>query len=259
MNPLKIVLPILLVIGGIVVWQFSPGVRSSVRDRLADLGAWTEKARKEDPQGFMNFAIDKLKGDQGKFKEAKLSLAAAGKRAEEQRDSSDKKAMVAAGLLERMNTAYATAEGGAGYPIAFAVMDGGQPTQYDRNEFLNQVQLLLAQKRTHEENVENLGKLLEAVDQKSIEISTRTTEIQGRITELETKLEFVKLKQLTDGVESLMSDVYGLLEENAELDEVDSDPVRSLDDLIDAMEKGEAAVDPKAESGFADALKFLEG
>lgn len=252
MNPLKIVIPAALVLGGLAVWQFSPSARGKVRNVFEDFGAWTEEARKDDPLGYMDFAIKRLKEDESKFSEAKGSLASAKKKAETRKDEFTTKHENAIELADLLKSTFQGAEAGSGYPVDF------RGDSYTRDQLVSQVTLILAERDAYDGAIQAFTTELTRLEEASTGLSARMITIKGNITNLESQRSVLEVQQLTSDIEEIMSQVQELIVENdEEIKTLDDGPVRSLDELFEATDP-EKAQDAEPTGGDA-ALLFLEG
>ena len=249
MNPMKLVLPLLLA-GGAAAWYFWDTVESSYEDVR-----WSETMRQEEPVGYIDFALDKLDANKAQFGRVRANLAAAKKEAETRRDEFTAKHANALELASKQKEVYQAAELGAGYPIAFLGED------YTKEQFVNQVTLTLTERDALDAGVDDLTAAIARIEVSRTELAERVTKIDASRVQLQTKRAVVEVQQLTQEIEDLMASVDELLLEDETAIEAlpeDDDPVRSLDEFLQAAQAQEAAdeEEPEAESM---ALQFLEG
>lgn len=248
MNPMKIVLPLLLA-GGAAAWYFW----DTVEDKYEEV-RWSETMRREDPLGYIDFALGKLDANKAQFGKVRANLAAAKEEAEKRRDEFTTKHATALELAGEQKAAYQAAEMGGGYPIAFLGKD------YTKEQFVNQVTLTLTERDALDQGIDDLTDAIARIETSRTELAERVTKIDASRVQLQTKRAVVEVQQLTQEIEDLLANVDELLVEDQTAIEAlpaDDDPVRSLDDFLKAVQDAEApAEDAQPESA---ALQFLEG
>ncbi len=255
MNPLKTVIVIAAIAAaGVAAWQFSPAFRAKARTAFEDYGAWTEEARRDDPVGYIDFATGKLENDLEKFKQAQGTLAQAKTSAQSKLAESESKHAMAVEFSELMRAEYQKAEAGEGYPVEVL------QKSYARTDLISQVELVLAERDTYAGVIADYQGVLSQLEETRTSLTTRITTTQAQITQLKAKREVVAIQKLTSETEDLLAKVQDLLGENEEtissLPE-DDNPVRTVEDLLNAVEgaAGEAAPDEPAKSAVE---AFLE-
>jgi len=248
MNPMKIVLPLLLA-GSAAAWYFW----DTVEDKYEEV-RWSETMRRDDPVGYIDFALGKLDANKAQFGKVRANLAAAKKEAETRRDEFTAKHGNALELADKQKEAYQAAEMGAGYPIAFRGKD------YTKEQLVNQVTLTLTERDALDQGVGDLTDAIARIENSRTELAERVTKIDASRVQLQTKRAVVEVQQLTQEIEDLMANVDELLLNDQTVIESlpeDDDPVRSLDEFLETVEGQEApAEEPEVESM---ALQFLEG
>jgi phage shock protein A len=250
MNPLRFAIPVLLIGGAVAAWNFSPALRGKARSAFDKYGAWTEEARAEDPEGYMKYAIDKLKSDLGKFKQAQVSLKATRKSTEDKLAKNSDLHTAAVEMTEAFKLEYKAAEAGGGYPVNVLA------SSYDRPQLINQVKLALAQRDNYSGAIGAFSSALAQIDETSTQLAGRVISVQTSISKLETQLEIFTIENLTQQTEDLLATVNDLLGQNDKI--LEDDPVRTVEDLLEAA-KAEEAASEEAEAAPDDVMSFLEG
>lgn len=246
MNPAKIVIAlVVLACLGVAAYTFSPGLRAKMDDVVDKVVGWTDEARRDDPVGYVEYALEKLAADLGRFRDARSSLAETKQGAQDKLAENEQLNAAAIELSGAFREQYGLAEGSQGYPVTVA----GEA--YDHDQLVSQVQLVLAQRDTYASAVVDLEAAVATMDETANHIESRIIETQKNITLLETKLEVLKIEKLTAETEQLLTNVEALLHEN---EDVLSDPVRTVEELLNALQSPEAEPAPDAR---AAALEFL--
>ena len=94
------------------------------------------------------------------------------------------------------------------------------------------------------------------------ELATRVATIDASRVQLKTKRAVVEVQQLTSEIEDLMANVEDLIIGNQDaIDELptEEDPVRSLDEFLEAIQSPESAGEPAEEVPTTATMQFLEG
>lgn len=244
----------LLVVGGVAAWFF----RDLARDKYEEL-RWSESMRKEDPVGYIDFAIGRLDENKERFTAARSQLAAAQREAQNRQQAFETKLAFANELASKMKTAFTEAESGTGYPISFAV--GSTSKDYSRSEFIQQVALTLAERDALSEGIEELSQAIQGIEETRSKLAERMVTIDANRVKLQTQRAVAAVQSLSSEVEELLSNVDALIQEDTEELETlpdDPDPVRSLDEFLRDLKTEAAATAPSPPTATEEALHFLE-
>ncbi len=238
-----IVLVLLIVAAAVLLWRLSPGCRQRATDAYRKYGGWTEEARKADPVGFIEHAQQQLEQDLQEFEEARHSLAAARERVIAEIEQNRALLQEADGLAVKYRDAYREAET-EGYPVTVS----GQ--SYNREQLLEQVQLILLQRKSFAETIEGLERAADAIKEKQPQLVTQISNIEAALATLPSKKEIANVNQLTGRAAELLGQVDVLMDENADL--LDESPVRTVEELIEHRAQDEP------DTGTVDVQAFLE-
>ncbi len=250
---MKKLLLILAVLGvaGFLAWKYLPGLRTKVGSTVEEYGGWTDDARREDPVGFLEYAQEKMGQDLAAFQQAKKDLATASQRAQEELAKTEELLASAERHSYEFRGAFQSAESSAAFPVAIA------GAQYERDEMISQVRVLLLQRDNYTDVAANYRKVIGSVEERQNDLDKRILDTKTQLTNLEMQKELVRIQKLTEETDDLMAKVQALLGENSEvLQELDS-PVRTVEELLNTKGKGT----PVANSGDGDAdvMAFLKG
>ncbi len=255
MKLVKLILILLVVVGvGYAVWRFLPGVRTKVESTVEEYGGWTDDARREDPVGFLEYAQEKMSADLQAFQKAKQDLAAARVKAEEEMQKTEDLRAAAERHSLEFRGAFQAAEASAAFPVAVS------GAQYERDDMIEQVRLLLLQRDNYAGVAASYRKVLDTVDARQNDLDRRILDTKAQLTNLGAQKELVRIQKLTEETDELMAQVAELLGENSEvLQDLDS-PVRTVEELMRSGGGG-AAGTPVANTGGGDSdvMAFLKG
>lgn len=230
-----------LAIGG-AAYFFSPGFRAKVDAQYDKVGGWTEEARRNDPVGYIEFSVGKLRDNVAKFEEMGASLRGSKASLEQKKKENENKIAFAEKTLQELKAKFLEVKGGAAkWPVEIA----GKP--YSEADLKNQVNLFLSQKEGFAGLAAQLEKALATADSKSNEILARISDSKGKLAMLETQKEIVKLNKLTGDTEKLLAQVQDVLVQNEAM--VQGSAVRTVEELMrDAGTAAAAAVNPNVDA-----------
>jgi hypothetical protein len=229
-----------------LVWRSSPGCRQRAADVYGKYGGWTEEARRADPIGFIEYAEGKLAEDLEALNQSRRSLADAEQTIELELADTRVLQQAADELAAQCRQAYQEAEASAAYPVEVA------GKSYTRADLLEQVELILLQKRNYQQIVEGFEQAAADVAVRQPQLVAQINSIRAALKTLPSKKEIARINQLTGQTEELLGQVNDLIDQNAAL--LGQSPVRTVEELIqtrDASRQGEA--------GQVDVRAFLEG
>ena len=254
MNSFKILVP-LIAIAGVSAYLF----QDTVEDKYESL-RWSETMRREDPVGYIDFAMGKLEEDKAQFAQVRTNLASAKEAADERRSEFTQKHSFAVDLAGKMKGAFQAAEMGGGYPVSFQI--GASQEEYTREQFVAQVTLTLAERDAYDAGIDDLTEAMDRIATAHTELATRVATIDASRVQLKTKRAVVEVQQLTSEIEDLMANVEDLIIGNEDaIDELpaEQDPVRSLDEFLEAIQSPEPVAEPAGEVPTTATMQFLEG
>ncbi len=221
-----------------MLWNFAPGCRQKATDAYRKYGGWTEDARRADPVRFIEYAEKKLDEDLAAFRAAETQLAGARDTVDTMQEDYKGRLAVADELAPRFRDAYQEAEAGGAYPVEVA------GAAYSRDELIEQVGLLLAQKRNYEGTLVDLAETALAAEAKAQQLITQISRTKAVQAMLPAKREIARIDQLTAETQDLLVQVDELLNENKAV--IDS-PIRTVEELTAApAETGRVDVDVEA-------------
>jgi phage shock protein A len=242
-----IAIVVIVVVAGILVWRFLPGLRHRARDAYERYGGWTPEARRADPVGFLEYAEKKLQADLDELKQSRQSLADAARRLEAERQSNENLLASAGKLANSFRAAYQAAESGGSWPVSVA------GATYTHEQLVSQVRLVLSQKANYEKVLKEIDKASEAVKTKSEHLVSQINETKATLAILPAKKEIARVNKLTEDIEELLGEVDELLGENEEA--LAASPIRTVEELTRAK-PGTATPSTSLD---ADVKAFLEG
>lgn len=230
--------------------SYLPGVKAKIDTFTEKHTGWTEEARRNDPVGYIDYALGKLGENLDKFQAAKQELAQAKLDAKQKLEEYDGKHSAAVTLSEEARDIYQAAEEAGGYPVQLL------SKSYTKDELVNQVQLILAERDTYASSIEKFKEVIAMLEKTQANLTTRITTTQGSITELKAQREVVKIQKLTSEADALLAKVDDILGKNEEALSILDDPVRSVEDLLKAGTESEEG--EPVEAATAEALQFLQ-
>jgi chromosome segregation ATPase len=226
---------------GLLIWR-APGCRQRAAQVYEEYGGWTQEARQADPVGFIEYAeqqlnehLDRLSETRRRLAEAESSLA----------DSLEHNAQLrekAAELADAFRAAYREAEAGGGYPVEV------RGAEYTREELLEQVRLILLQRRNYEDVIEDLRETRTLAQARREQLAAQVSSTRAALSTLPSKKEIARVNQLTNRTEELLGQVNELIGENEEV--LQESPVRTVEQL--------AETEPAGEPEDVDVQAFLE-
>lgn len=245
MKPGRIlVLIVVLVIAALLVWRLAPGLRHRAIDAYQQHAGWTEEARQADPVGFIDYAEKELTADLAALKETRTNLADAKVTVASQLESNRSLLDAAEELAEDFREAYRQAEPSQAYPAEVA------GARYGRDDLIQQVRLILLQRRNYEEIIEGFEKADHAVDEKRLQLVTQITGTEAALAALPAKREIARVNQLTGSTDELLKQVNELIGENERI--LAESPVRTVEELV------RREPEPAGTGQDVDAMAFLE-
>jgi hypothetical protein len=219
----------LVIVVVVLLWHFLPGGRQRVRDAYRQHGGWTEEARKDDPVGFIEHAEKKLGEHLAGLKETRRRLAEAegtiGTKLEEQRGLLEASEQLAGSFRD----AYRRAEADQSYPVTVA------GKEYTRDTLIEQVRLILLQRKNYAEIIEDFEQTAVVVKEKQQQLVTHISDTEAALATLPAKKEIARIGELTGSSEELLAQVNELIGRNESI--LGESPVRTVEDLIRAQQE----------------------
>jgi hypothetical protein len=216
--------------GALGLSKFAPGLWTHVDRKLAQVAGWTEDARQNDPEGFLNHVEQKLRGDREAMEQSRRELAAeTGRLAEVLREQEALQAD-AQRLAQEFRDQYQEAAAEDGFPIEV------RGAAYTEAQAKAQVSLLLAQAQGF---AENLAKLRKAKDDAESQIQTYVVKLEAteaQLAMLPAQRELLRARRLSSAGEQLLAQLDELFDENARV--IQGNPVRSVQELLAASPDG---------------------
>ncbi len=235
---------VLVLLAGVGAYFFSPWFRTKVDDTIKGMKAWDAEARRNDPDGFIGYAMKELGSNIGKFEGIRADLTVATRKLEKMKGDNQATLAFAGKELDSFKAAYKEAAGGKGWPVTVA------GRAYKEGELKSQVNVLLTQRTGYEGILKQVDVSLANAERKGTEILNRISDSKAKLEILGTQRELVKLHKLTAESEKLLSEVQDVLLQNEALAE--RPVVRTVEELM--RDAGEA---PGATNPNVDA--FLNG
>jgi phage shock protein A len=233
MKTIRLVLGIVVIIVlGVLAWQYLPGCRQHAKDAYRKYGGWTDAARREDPVGFIEYAEQKLNENLMAFRDTQASLAGSRKLVEDGRAHAVEMAAKADELAGKFRDAFRAAEGVGGYPVTVA------GAQYTRDELLEQVRLTLTEGRNYRDIIRDYEAAGAAVDEKGKELVTQIADTKAALAQLPARKDIARVNELAANTSELLQQVKDLLDQNEEV--LSSSPVRTVEELTRSAGKQSA-------------------
>lgn len=242
-----VVLIVAVVVVGGLVWHFAPGFRQQAREAARKYGGWTQKARRADPVGFIDYAEGELTADLDAFTRARARLSDAVKKLGDELTRNQALLAKAEELAGQFREAYKGAEADGRWPVHVADRD------YGRDDLMEQVRLLLMQRDNYRQTIAELQSATQAAKDKQQQLVVQINNTSAALAALPAKREIARVNQLTASTEELMTQVNDLLEKNTQV--LSASPVRTVEQIVGEQQP------PAQPSKDADAQvkAFLEG
>ncbi len=248
----NIIIFVVVVAGAYFAWNNLPGLRDKVTKAANKYGGWTEEARKSDPVGFIEHAIEQLDKDVEGFESAKAAMLENKKSSEAKLEEYRNEEAQATELANAIKVQFKTAEDTNGWPITIS----GKP--YDKSQAITLVNDILMTKKNASARMVDYQGVLNTIDTRAAELSTRISESKFSKDELLAKKDIVKVDNLSNETDLLLAKVNDLVEGNSKLTD---EPSLTFEDLVKDIGK-QAKVDEEAAKeaeATSAALDFLNG
>ena len=194
--------------------------------KLSQVAGWTEEARKNDPEGFVNHLEEKLRGDRDVMEKGRRELAAESGRLADVLHQQEALGADAQRLAEEFRDKYQEAAAQDRFPIEV------RGAAYTEAQAKAQVSLLLAQAQGFDEN---LAKLRKAKADAESQIQTYVVKLEAteaQLAMLPAKRELLRARRLSSEGEQLLAQLDDLFGDNAQA--IQGNPVRSVQELLAA-------------------------
>lgn len=250
----QLVIVALVAVGGFLVWNYVPGVRTAFSDAKEKLTGWSEEDRQNDPVGYIQHARGKLQDNVASYKELLGQIDGMETENQGKLEEFARIEQGANGLLEDAREAYAKAEAESAWPITF------EGDTYSLEQFVEQVDEWIDEKGNASRQVESYQRNLDLISERRDDLRTRIQGLQNAIVDLDTKEATLKVAALSEADSALLADVDDLLRDSTEA-LAGGSPVRSVEDIL-AKRDAEAAAAEKAaekEASRTRALDYLKG
>lgn len=239
----NLIIFVVVVAGAYFAWNNLPGLRDKVTQAANKYGGWSEEARKNDPVGYIEYAIKALDKDVAQFTEANTKLkeakASNEARLEEQRD----KAAQANDLANAIKEQYKSAKENNAWPITVA------GNEYTETAAVDLVGNLLQTKTTATALMADYEGVLATINKKTSELTQRISDSKFNKEKLMAQKELVKVDNLSTEADELLAKVNDLVEGNSKVAE---GPAMTFDDLMKDIDKQAKANAEAAEAEASD-------
>jgi phage shock protein A len=237
---------VLAVVAVGLVWRLAPGCRQQAQEAYSKYGGWTEKARRADPVGFIDYAENKLTADLDALTQARAGLNDATVKLSDELTRNQDLLKTAEKLAGEFRDAYRSAEASGAWPVKVA------DRTYSRDEMLEQVRLVLLQRDNYKQTIAELQSAAQAAKDKQQQLAVQFNTTRAALESLPAKREIARVNQLTASTEELMTQVNGLLQENAQA--LSNSPVRTVEEIT----REQQAAAPGQKDIDAQVKAFLE-
>ena len=248
----NIIILVVVVVGAYFAWNNLPGLRDQVTKAANKYGGWTEEARKSNPVGFIEHAIEQLDKDVSGFESSKSGLLESKKSSEAKLEEYRNEEAQAGELANAIKEQFKTAEETSSWPITIS----GKP--YDKSQAITLVNDILMTKKNAGARLADYQKVLSTIDARASDLSARISESKFNKDRLLAQKDLVKVDNLSAEADELLAKVNELVEGNSQLND---EPALTFEDLVKDIGK-QAKVDEKTAAEAAansTALDFLNG
>ena len=223
-----------LIVLGVAIYVFAPGIWTKIETTGAEKLGWTEDAKRRDPVRYLEHIITKTRNEYGKIDSYIAEYRTAIRRLEKERAKASKKSEAAERLLDELKSEYKKVESGeASWPITFR---GGN---YNQQQFKTQVGTLLTEKNAQSGVVDKLTRRIDALTKKLDKIRSARVEYASKVSVLEADLAVAKANVGSAELDDLIGKADEIL---AYVDETATDletPLRTTDELLESESEGE--------------------
>ena len=181
---------LVLVVLGVVAWRLLPAFRTGAADAVRRHAGWTEAARRKDPVGFMDYAERTLNEHLEKLVAARGALGTAGGRIDMEKQRTADLMASADRLAGNFKAAFVKAE-----PAAYPVTVAG--ASYGRDELIEQVRLVLLQRRHYKAAIADLETAAAAAEKAGRDLLKQVTDTRAALAALPAKREIARVNELT--------------------------------------------------------------
>ncbi len=231
---------------GWLAWRWLPGLRPHVAGAYEKYGGWTEEARRDDPVGFLEHARQELGKDAQAFAESRVELASAAARAREELARTRELRASADALAEELRAAFRAAEAADAWPARVAGAD------YERDELVRQVEVVLRTRATSDEAIGDLEAVLEQAAASELDLIAQIEATRAALAAIDAKIALARIDEQAASTRELLERVASTLGANAEVRDVGDTPVRTVEELLAVRAAGVDATEREV-----DALGFL--
>lgn len=233
----QLVIIALVAVGGFLVWNYVPGVRTAFADAKDKLTEWSDEDRKDRPAEYIAYARTKLEGNIEKYQDlmGEIDTLQSENKAKEEEHARIEKG--ANDLLEEARVEFAAAEANGSWPIEF------KGTSYTKEKFITAVESWMGEKTNATRQLESYGNNLSIIAERKNDLRTRVQNLQNAIADLDTKEATLKVAALSEADNKLLADVDNLLKDSTEA--LTDNGLPSVKDIL-AKDDAEAAAKAKA-------------
>lgn len=252
---MKRLLPLIIFVGfaAFVIYQRNPGVKAKVDGAVNKYGGWTEEARKENPTGYIDYAMDELKTQQTNFQARVAEYGKNRSKYEAELKKAEAKVVKANEIANNMKGAFQVAKTDQSWPVNVL----GKP--YTEDQLVTQVSTVLHEKKINEGIITQYADAIATIDTQNKALVKSIADIDGELVKLETSKATAEIEKLNADTESMLANVNDLLSGNADkLNEFGDSPIRSVDD-INLSTETESEEAKAATVANKEVMDFLEG
>jgi 16S rRNA G966 N2-methylase RsmD len=242
-------LVIVVAVLGAIAWFYSPALRSKASEMYVERVGWTDEARRSDPVGYFDYAIERLKEDAKKLEDVRGKLNEAQARLEQVRLENREKIQQVGLQAEGLKAKYLEAKEKSAFPIVYV------DRPYYEQDVMDQIKIWLGQRKAYETIVAQAEKALEAQKNKRQEMVMRITDTNAKIPMLQSQKTIVQMDKLTAETEAMMANVNDVLVMNEA--QLQKNPVRTIEEIMADSAKG--AGDGKTVIADQEVAEFLGG
>ena len=239
---------LVLILGG-VAWFASPAFRGTVQKQYRERAGWTEEARKEDPVGYINFAMEELKKDVEKLKGVQNDFSRVRSKLDETLRDKQGKVQRASLILEAAKAKYNTAKEKNDFPVVV------EDRKYSEQELVSQIKLWLAEKKGDDQVIAQVENALKQQEDKRNQLAVRISDSQFKVSQLESQKVILQADKLNASGQEILKNVNDVLADNdIKIKEAES-PIRTIDEIAKAADKNANAKTAVMDKDVEDFLK----
>ncbi|MCA9057112.1 MAG: hypothetical protein KDA85_01375 [Planctomycetaceae bacterium] len=208
----------------IAAYVRSDGFQQSIDRTVNEATGWNEEARKEDPQGYLDFVEKRLTQDLKTMQQTRKALAAEMNNITEQEQQLDAKVKYARELADEFRAAWRADR----FPVEI------RHAAYTRDQTEAQVSILLAQIDGYQDSLEQIESARQQSEMRVEELTVQVVRTETNLALIDTQRELLRARALTTTRDELVAQVDALFTDNRTL--LSGSPIRSVEELLETAD-----------------------